>query len=88
MDAVERLRTAWGRPPEHRDIRALRRYNRVLHRLSIAGECLAGALTALVVGIFIAFLFTGNFENIIFTDGTSLTCVFDGNTGEIIDAQK
>ncbi|WP_240533895.1 hypothetical protein [Aeromonas veronii] len=44
----------------------------------------------LLVGILAGavWLFTQtNFENVIFYDGTDMTCVFNGKTGEIINVQ-
>ncbi len=88
MDADELAYTSWGKPPEHRDVRALRRYNAMLRKLAQAGEIAVYLLAVSVIGVFLWFLFTGNFENAIFTDGTSLTCILDGNTGEIVNVNK
>ena len=88
MDAANLAYTSWGKPPEHRDVRALRRYNAILRRLARVGEGAVYLLAVSVIGVFLWFLFTGNFENAIFTDGTSLACILDGNSGEIVNVKK
>lgn len=87
MDAQESNFSAWGRDPEHFDVRALRKYNRLLRRMIMAGEWMVYLLVLAVVGGLSGFLFFGNFENVIFTDGTSLSCILDGNTGEIVNVE-
>lgn len=85
--AVESQTTSWGRAAKIEDIRALRRYNSILRGCAFAGEMLVYAM--LVITILVAgwFLFNGNFENAVFTDGTSLTCFMDGATGEITNVK-
>ncbi len=87
MDASELKFTTWGHEPEHFDVRAQRQYNALLRRMVVLGEWAVVLLTLAVVICFTAFLFFGNFENIIFTDGTSLSCILDGNTGEIVNVK-
>lgn len=83
MAANELSSTSWGRPRTDVDVRALRRYNRLLNRLAEVGE--AGVLALLVAGfIGLVWLLTQtNFENVIFDDGTDARCVYHGDTGEI-----
>lgn len=79
--------STWGNTGERIDIRALRRYSGWLAIALSAGEWVGIALAiaiALAMGGTLAYL---NFENVIFTDGTSHVCVLDGNTGAIRDAQ-
>lgn len=88
MDATESAHTSWGKRPKHHDMRALRRYSTMLRKLTKIGEAMVFMLVISVVGVFLGFLFTGNFENAIFTDGTSLSCMLDGNSGEIVNVNK
>lgn len=88
MDTSESSYSSWGKPSERLDVRALRRYNVALNSLVRVGEFLVYALSFAVVAAFLWFMFYGNFENAIFTDGTSLTCIFDGTSGEIVDVNK
>ncbi len=87
MDQQDGNFTSWGHDPEHFDVRALRRYNALLHKLVVAGEWAVVILTLATVICFVGVLFFGNFEDIIFTDGTSLSCILDGNTGEIVNVK-
>ena len=80
--------TSWGKPTEHLDIRALRRYNAMLRTIAGIGEGAYFVMAAGAVCICFAFLFYGNFERGIFSDGTSLTCMIDGITGEVINGDE
>lgn len=87
MRTHESAITSWGRPDTEVDVRALRRYQDILSRIATVGEVL---VLVLLVGILIGaiWLFTQtNFENVIFYDGTDMTCVFNGKTGEISNVQ-
>lgn len=84
MDIELDLGSTWGRRSDHYDVRALRRYNALLRKLVGAGECCVYLLAIVSATLFLWFLYTGNFENVIFTDGTDLTCVLNGSTGEIV----
>ena len=77
--------SAWGKHAESGDVRALRRYNALLLRMVSAGEASVYVLTVLTSVLFVWFLYTGNFENIIFTDGTDRSCILQGATGEIVN---
>jgi hypothetical protein len=88
MDVTESLYTSWGKAPVHLDARALRLYNRILEKLVKTGEILVYILTVSVLGVFLWFLFMGNFENVIFTDGTSVTCILQGKSGEIVNVNR
>lgn len=87
MDAQELKFTNWGRDAEHFDVRALRHYNVLLRKMVVLGECAVVLLTLMAVAGFMAFLFYGNFENVIFTDGTNETCILDGKTGAIVNVE-
>jgi hypothetical protein len=88
METAGSGETTWGKRPEFSDVRALRRYNALLRGVSTVGEWIATILVWSMVMLALWFLFTGDFEDVIFTDGTSLTCVLDGRTGEIADVKK
>jgi hypothetical protein len=75
--------SSWGCRPELDDVRAFRCYNILLRHLAQAGQFAVFVLTIAVASTFIGFLYAGNFENVIFWDGTDHTCVLDGNTGHI-----
>lgn len=79
--------SSWGKRAEQGDVRALRRYNALLQRLMGIGETTVYVLAVLVATLFLWFLYTGNFENVIFTDGTDLTCVLNGATGAIVNGK-
>ncbi len=79
--------STWGNTGERIDLRALRRYSAWLAFVLTAGEWIAIVLVV-AIAIATAGTFTYlNFENVIFTDGTSHVCVLDGTTGAISDAQ-
>lgn len=88
MDTSESSYSSWGKPSDHLDVRALRRYNSMLNSLARTGEVMVYVLAIAIVACFLWFLFYGNFENAIFTDGTSLSCIYDGENGEIVDVNK
>lgn len=88
MDAANSAYTSWGKRPEQHDVRALRRYNALLKKVVLLLEIVVYALAVAVVAVFLWVLWDGNFENVIFTDGTSLACILDGNTGEIVNVDK
>ncbi len=84
---TELASSSWGRPDRDVDVRALRRYQDILSRIAAVGEVL---VLVLLMGILAGaiWLFTQtNFENVIFYDGTDMTCVFNGKTGEISNVQ-
>ena len=71
---------SWGRPRSEIDARVLRLWCRALTTLGNVGEILHLPMVAALV-LFAASLLMGiNFENIIFYDGTAITCVLDGDT--------
>lgn len=87
MRSHELAMSSWGKPDTDVDVRALRRYQSILSRIATVGEVL---VIVLLMGILSGaiWLFTQtNFENVIFYDGTDMTCVYDGKTGEIINVQ-
>lgn len=82
-EAHEMATSSWGKRDADVDVRSLRRHLAVLSHIASVGEVL---VLALLVGIFAgaAWLLTQtNFENVIFYDGTDMTCVLNGKTGEI-----
>ena len=82
-DEASREKTSWGTPELQVDARALRRYHNILSYTSGLGEIL---IFLLVIGIFMSVLWLitqANFENIIFYDGTDMTCILHGSTGNI-----
>jgi len=79
--------TSWGQPRKEIDARVLRAYCRVLSRLAISGELLNPILLALLSVLAAWILVFGNLENIVFYDGTATTCVLDGTTRRITNAQ-
>lgn len=85
MNAPDTQKSTWGKPFEIDDPRALRRYNALLRGLAFVGEILSHILSALFLLIALGMLFMGNFENTIFSDGTSISCMLEGSTGEIVN---
>ena len=80
--------TSWGQPAEQNNVRALRRFNALLRGLASAGSWMLTLISAAAMVSFGVALFTINFENDIFSDGSTLTCILDGRTGEIGDAKR
>ncbi len=87
MAELESAPSSWGHHDAEIDVKALRRYNAILALMSSIGEwCVFSLLIGLIVGA--GWLITQtNFENVIFYDGTDMTCVFNGSNGEIINVQ-
>jgi hypothetical protein len=83
MPVTEGPETDWGKRPQFDDVRAFRRYNTILRHLARAGEILVCGLVLAVMSTFLGFLYAGNFENLIFWDGTEHACLMDGATGYI-----
>ncbi len=75
--------SSWGKPQANYGILAERRWNQILGKLVSFTEWFVIALILLEVALILGLVFGVNFENIIFWDGTSLTCMMDGATGEI-----
>jgi hypothetical protein len=88
MDAKNLTYTTWGKPTDRQDIRALRRFNEMLRGVAKLGEILVLVLTTLVVVACLYFLLFGDFETVIFTDGTSSTCLFDGKSEGVSNGSK
>lgn len=87
MNVLDLPDSSWGRPQKHHDTRALRRYNQLLRHLARAGEIVTQVLIVVMCIMFVGLLYVGNFENAIFADGTSLSCIFDGATGKIVNVK-
>ncbi|MBK4987462.1 MULTISPECIES: hypothetical protein [Pseudomonas] len=84
MDRFESTSTAWGAGAgDDVDVRALRRYNRILAVLLDIGEWACLALLPCVAIAAIWLVTQTNFENVVFYDGTDSICIYDGTTGEI-----
>lgn len=79
--------STWGNTGEQVDLRALRRYSSWLAVGHTVGEWLAIVLVVAVALAMAGTLAYLNFENVIFTDGTSQACVLDGNSGVISNVQ-
>lgn len=75
--------TDWGRKPRFDDVRAFHRYNTLLRHCAHTGQILVCVLVVTVMSTFLGFLYGGNFENLIFWDGTGHSCILDGGTGYI-----
>ncbi len=75
--------STWGNTGERADIRALRRYSAWLDRALSVGEAVSIVLAIAIALAMAATLRYLNFENVIFTDGTSHVCVLNGSTGAI-----
>jgi hypothetical protein len=73
----------WGESQATADILVLRRSNQALESINFAGEVACYAALLLLTLSSLSFLVSTNFENAVFSDGTSLTCVIDGRTGNI-----
>lgn len=71
---------SWGRPRSEIEPRVLRLWCRALIVLGNVGESLHLVMIAGLVAFAGSLLFGINYENIIFYDGTSITCVLDGDT--------
>jgi len=84
MDELDAATTSWGTTSvDDVDVRALRRYNRLLTSLAKFAE-LGSELVLVGLVASVIWLFTQvNFENAAFYDGTDRICVYDGQTGEI-----
>lgn len=87
MNAPDLSNSSWGKRPKVNDTRALRRYVHILRILATTGEMLVPVLALAYVLVAGIFLYTGNFENLKFEDGTSLSCILNGATGEIINVK-
>ncbi|UXI68338.1 hypothetical protein [Tahibacter amnicola] len=84
MDVID-SDTTWGRRSSRyeTDVRALRRYNRLLAKTARAGEVAVFIMLVTAVGGVAKVLWGTNFENGIVLDGTTNVCFYDGNTGQI-----
>ncbi len=87
MEVQEMATTSWGRHETELDVRALRRYLVILSRVAFVGETLVFVLLAGIMASGVWLFTQTNFENVIFYDGTDMTCVFNGKNGEIVNVQ-
>ena len=84
MDELGSTTTSWGSGTgDDVDVRALRRYNRMLGVMLDIGEWACLALLPCVAVAAIWLVTQTNFENVLFYDGTASVCIYDGTTGEI-----
>ena len=84
MDELGSISTSWGSSSgEDVDVRALRRYNRLLGVLLNVGEWICMGLLPFVAVAALWLVTQTNFENVVFYDGTDSICIYDGTTGEI-----
>jgi hypothetical protein len=82
------ISSTWSEPCEEFDKRELERYFVFVKFLENTGKLI---LVLLILGLFLVittFLFTGEFEQIIFTDGSELTCIYDNSTDNIVSVSK
>jgi hypothetical protein len=87
MDMPGLETSSWGMPNTEVDVRALRRYQIILISINSFGEYLCFIqLIGILFGTVWLFAQT-NFEDVIFYDGTEMTCVFNGETGKITNVQ-
>lgn len=78
--------TSWGKRNDQIDVRSLRRFKVILKTAETIGEWLVFFVLFCSV-CSIGWLFAKqSFENVIFFDGTEATCVLNGATGEIKNA--
>jgi len=87
MESRQLAGSSWGKRDTEVDVRAMRRYQATLSRIAYVGEVLVSVLLAGVLASSVWLFTQTNFENIIFYDGTDMTCVFNGETGEIINVR-
>ena len=62
---------------------ALRSYCKLMYKLEAIAMGLSGVLIAIICALTLTQLLNGNFENIIFYDGTERLCVMEGADGII-----
>lgn len=87
MDAHTLTTSTWGKNSTDIDVRALRRYQKILRAFSSFGEWASFALAHCVLIAIVLLILLTNFENVIFYDGTDMTCVLNGATGEIYNVK-
>jgi len=84
MDELDAATTSWGTTSaDDVDVRALRRYNRLLVSLAKFAELSCELVLAMLVASVIWLMTQVNFENAAFYDGTDRICIYEGQTGEI-----
>jgi hypothetical protein len=74
---------SWGCRSPPQDIRVFEQYNRLLRRLGKVGEWTVWVLFVATLGTYLRLLAVGDFENVVFWDGSNRACVLVGATGEI-----
>lgn len=78
--------TSWGKRNDQIDVRSLRRFKLILTTAESIGEMLVFVVLFCCLCT-TGWLFTNqSFENVIFFDGSEATCVLNGATGEIKNA--
>lgn len=76
--------STWSESYEEFDKRGLKRYLRFLKYLEISGKCIYISLITIMFVMTLFCLLTKDFEKIIFTDGSELTCLYDNKTNSIV----
>jgi len=87
MDIYESMTTSWGKRDVEVDVRALRQYQIIQSRIETIGEILVFLLLTGILGSTIWLFSNTNFEDVIFYDGSAMTCVLNGQNGEISHVQ-
>ena len=83
---IDTKMTSWGKRGQGEiDIRALRRYNKLLGNISNTGEALIAVLLVLIITTTTFLLTQTNFEKAIFIDGTDFVCIYDDDEKGIIN---
>ncbi|MFD1246136.1 hypothetical protein [Paralysiella testudinis] len=80
---TESISTTWSEPEDNFDKRTYRRYLAILVQLEWAGKILLAIFVIIFIAGTTSLLLLKNFEQVIFTDGSELTCVYDTETGKI-----
>lgn len=75
--------TSWGQPRVEHNYKRLGQLKGAYRRLYSIGEVTALVLVACIAVTAITMTFTINYQNLIFDDGSGLTCVLDGKTGAL-----
>lgn len=87
IEKLDSVNTTFGRSKVVSDSLAHKRFLNLLKKSNTIATLVFYPLLFLFVVLTIAATRTINFENTIFSDGTSLSCLYDGSKEEVINVK-
>ena len=85
--SIQITATAWGETENRIEIKVLKKYEAVLLKFANLGEVCIHLLVWSLAILIVCFIFTQDFEKIIFNDGSENSCVLNTNGDALKDGK-